>query len=297
MPEQSVTYAEVDGQRLRLTNLDKIMYPATETTKGEVLNYYARIAPRLLEQLADRPVTRVRFPHGVADLQFFEKNAPGGMPSWIRTVLVGDVNYPVIESAAALMYFANLGSLEFHTPQWRVNADGVARTPDRIVLDLDPGAPAGLDECARVALIARELFSSLGWQSVPVTSGSKGLQVYAALDGERTSDEVRELARVMAEKLVELEPNLVVAKMAKSIRAGKVFIDWSQNIAAKTTITPWSMRGRNVPRVAAPRRWEEIERVSAAPGALVHLDIDEILDVTDGRILAADPMNALTKDK
>lgn len=284
------TVVEIDGRRLKLTNLDKVLYPATETTKGEVLNYYARIAPRLLPQLAHRPVTRVRFPHGVADLQFFEKNMPGGSPAWIEAAQVDDVRYPLVDSVAALSYFVNLASLEFHTPQWRVEG-GAPVNPDRLVIDLDPGAPAGLDECARVALVMKDLLDSLGWASVPVTSGSKGMQVYAALDGTRSSTDAREFARVTAEKLAELQPDLVTAKMTKSLRPGKVFIDWSQNIAAKTTITPWSTRGRNRPFVATPRTWDEVSDGADSPGRLQQLDIDAVLGE---RLALPDPMQALT---
>nr|WP_276547461.1 non-homologous end-joining DNA ligase [Dermacoccus abyssi] len=276
---------------MKLTNLDKLLYPATETTKGEVLHYYAAVAPRLLPQMAGRPVTRVRFPHGVGDLNFFEKNVPGGAPTWLTAHDIDGVRYPFVDSTAALTYFANLASLEFHTPQWRWE-NGERRAPDRLVLDLDPGAPAGLDECARVALVMKDLLDSLGWACVPVTSGSKGMQVYAALDGKRSSDEAREFARVVAEKLTELEPDLVTAKMTKSLRPGKVFIDWSQNVAAKTTITPWSLRGRNRPFVALPRTWDEISNAADSPGTLEQIDLDEVLD---HRMHSEDPMNILKR--
>ncbi|MBE7371537.1 non-homologous end-joining DNA ligase [Dermacoccus barathri] len=289
--EPTVTVAEVDGRRLKLTNLDKLLYPATETTKGEVLHYYAAVAPRLLPQMAGRPVTRVRFPHGVGDLNFFEKNVPGGAPTWLTAHDIDGVRYPFVDSTAALTYFANLASLEFHTPQWRWE-NGERRAPDRLVLDLDPGAPAGLDECARVALVMKDLLDSLGWACVPVTSGSKGMQVYAALDGKRSSDEAREFARVVAEKLTELEPDLVTAKMTKSLRPGKVFIDWSQNVAAKTTITPWSLRGRNRPFVALPRTWDEISNAADSPGTLEQIDLDEVLD---HRMHSEDPMDILKR--
>lgn len=289
--EPTVTVAEVDGRRLKLTNLDKLLYPATETTKGEVLHYYAAVAPRLLPQMAGRPVTRVRFPHGVGDLNFFEKNVPGGAPTWLTAHDIDGVRYPFVDSTAALTYFANLASLEFHTPQWRWE-NGERRAPDRLVLDLDPGAPAGLDECARVALVMKDLLDSLGWACVPVTSGSKGMQVYAALDGKRSSDEAREFARVVADKLTELEPDLVTAKMTKSLRPGKVFIDWSQNVAAKTTITPWSLRGRNRPFVALPRTWDEISNAADSPGTLEQIDLDEVLD---HRMHSEDPMNILKR--
>ena len=256
-----------------------------------MLHYYAAVAPRLLPQMAGRPVTRVRFPHGVGDLNFFEKNVPGGAPTWLTAHDIDGVRYPFVDSTAALTYFANLASLEFHTPQWRWE-NGERRAPDRLVLDLDPGAPAGLDECARVALVMKDLLDSLGWACVPVTSGSKGMQVYAALDGKRSSDEAREFARVVAEKLTELEPDLVTAKMTKSLRPGKVFIDWSQNVAAKTTITPWSLRGRNRPFVALPRTWDEISNAADSPGTLEQIDLDEVLD---HRMHSEDPMNILKR--
>ena len=186
---------------------------------------------------------------------------------------------------------ANLASLEFHTPQWRWR-DGERENPDRIVLDLDPGAPAGLDECAAVAVMLRELLGSLGWPSVPVTSGSKGMQIYARLDGTHSSDDIREFARTLAEKLTEMRPELITAKMTKSLRPGKVFIDWSQNVAAKTTITPWSLRGRNRPFVATPRTWDEIETARTKPGSLRQLDLHDVLDE---RLDRPDPMDALLR--
>lgn len=289
MSDDAATVVEVDGRTLRLTNLDKTLYPATETTKGEVLHYYACIAPRLLTQLHGRPVTRLRFPHGVGKLEFFEKNTPSGAPSWIRREQIDGVTYPFVESVAALSYFANLASLEFHTPQWRWR-DGEHLAPDRLVLDLDPGAPAGLDECADVAMVLKELLDSLGWPSVPVTSGSKGMQVYARLDGTHSSNGIREFARTLAEKLTGMRPELITAKMTKSLRPGKIFIDWSQNVASKTTITPWSLRGRNRPFVAAPRTWGEIEAATTHRGTLRQLDLDEVLDA---RLDAPDPMDAL----
>ena len=290
-PEVSPTVVEVDGRTLRLTNLDKILYPATETTKGEVLHYYASVAPRILAQTKDRPVTRLRFPHGVGKLEFFEKNTPSGAPHWIEREEIDKVTYPFVDSVAALSYFANLASLEFHTPQWRWRY-GERENPDRIVLDLDPGAPAGLDECAAIAVMLRELLGSLGWPSVPVTSGSKGMQIYARLDGTHSSDDIREFARTLAEKLTEMRPELITAKMTKSLRPGKVFIDWSQNVAAKTTITPWSLRGRNRPFVATPRTWDEIETARTKPGSLRQLDLHDVLDE---RLDRPDPMDALLR--
>jgi bifunctional non-homologous end joining protein LigD len=276
--EPQVTRVEVDGRKLRLTSLDKVMYPSTETTKGEVLDYYARVAPVLLPHLANRPVTRVRWPHGVEDQMFFEKNLPSGAPSWLPRVALDDVTYPLVTGLADLTYLVNLNSLELHVPQWTVDAAGARENPDRIVIDLDPGRPAGLHECARVALLVRDRLERLGLELHPVTSGSKGMQLYARLGGDLTSDQVRDLAMQLAQETTKKHPDLVLWKMTKSLRPGKVFLDWSQNVAAKTTISPYSLRGRELPCVAAPRTWEEVERGAAEPEALRQVMFDEVLD-------------------
>ncbi|MEO8851747.1 MAG: non-homologous end-joining DNA ligase [Allobranchiibius sp.] len=290
----------VDGHRLRVGNLDKVMYPATETTKGEVLNYYARVAPFLLPHLADRPVTRVRWPHGTEGPSFFEKNLPPGAPPWLRSVAVptsgsrsdranDTIRYPVVDSTAALTYLANLASLELHVPQWRFDAEEQPRNPDRLVIDLDPGTPAGLSECAQLALLVRERLERIGLATAPVTSGSKGMQLYAGLPGAQDSDTIRDIAREIAQGLTRLRPELVVWKMTKSLRPGKVLLDWSQNIAAKTTIAPYSLRGREAPFVAAPRTWAEIERGAEQRDALRQLDLDDVLSRLDseGDVFAA----------
>lgn len=284
----SVTRVEVAGRRLRLTSLEKVMYPATETTKGEVLDYYARIAEVLLPHLADRPVTRVRWPHGVEDQMFFEKNLPSGAPSWLPRVPVDDVTYPLVPGMAELAYLVNLNSLELHVPQWTIDGDGLRQNPNRLVIDLDPGKPAGLHECARVALLVRDRLERLGLTMYPVTSGSKGMQLYAGLGGDLSSDEVRELAMQLAQEMTKKHPDLVLWKMTKSLRPGKVFLDWSQNVAAKTTISPYSMRGRELPNVAAPRTWDEVERGAEEPDSLQQLMFDEVLERVerDGDLLA-----------
>ena len=276
--EPTVTRVEVAGRRLRLTSLDKVMYPATETTKGEVLDYYARVAGVLLPHLAGRPVTRVRWPHGVQDQSFFEKNLPSGAPSWLPRVPVDDVTYPLVTGLAELTYLVNLNSLELHVPQWTVGEDGERANPDRLVVDLDPGKPAGLHECARVALLVRDRLAALGLDLYPVTSGSKGMQVYAPLGGDLTSDQVRDLAQQLAQELTKKHPDLVLWRMTKSLRPGKVFLDWSQNVAAKTTISPYSLRGRELPCVAAPRTWDEVEAGARDRDALQQLMFDEVLD-------------------
>ena len=262
MPERytpEITRVDVGGRTMKLSSLSKIMYPSTETTKGEVLSYYVAIAPILLPHIASRPVTRVRWPHGVADQSFFEKNLPSGAPSWLPRVKVDDVTYPMVDDVSHLVYLVNLNSLEVHVPQWTVTEDGEQENPNRLVIDLDPGSPAGLKECAQVALLLRARLDALGLDLHPVTSGSKGMQLYASLGGDLTSDEVRDLAQQLAQEMTKKHPDLVLWKMTKSLRPGKVFLDWSQNVAAKTTISPYSLRGKELPCVAAPRTWEEVE--------------------------------------
>ncbi len=291
MPEQSRLTVEVAGRRLAVSNLDKIMYPATETTKGEVLNYYARVGPTMLRHLGRRPVTRVRWPHGVEGPSFFEKNVPSGVPSWLPTVTVSShgrdpdvhperdrVVYPLVLDLADLTYLVNLASLELHVHQWQVDDDGLPLHPDRLVIDLDPGSGTGLRECAQVALWVRPQLAAMGLSTtVPVTSGSKGMQLYAALPGQHSADDIRSLAQHLAQDLTKAHPELVVWKMTKSLRPGKVFLDWSQNTAAKTTICPYSLRGKAAPYVAAPRTWDEVERGAARDGALSQLLLEDVL--------------------
>ena len=287
-PQGTVTRVEVGGRTLRLTSLDKVMYPATETTKGEILSYYARAGETVLAHLAGRPVTRVRWPHGTGGESFFEKNLPSGAPSWLPRVQVHDVTYPLVDDLAQLTYLVNLNSIELHVPQWRVDDEGTPRNPDRLVVDLDPGKPAGLHECARVALLLRERLGGLGLDLHPVTSGSKGMQLYARLGGDLTSDQVRDLTQQLAQEMTRKHPDLVLWKMTKTLRPGKVFLDWSQNVAAKTTVCPYSMRGRDDPWVAAPRTWDEVEAGAEDPDELEQLDIVQVLDRLDehGDLLA-----------
>lgn len=259
---------EVDGRRLRLRNLDKVLYPTTGTTKAEVIDYYARTASALLPLLADRPVSRFRWPDGVAAGSFVEKSVPAGTPPWVRTVELDApgskkdrerITYPLVDSLATLTWLANLAALELHVPQWRVGPRGGQRDPDRLVVDLDPGAPASLPQCAEVALLVRERLAEDGLTCVPVTSGSKGLQLYAPLSGRQSSEVVSTYAKELAQCLAGQYRHLVVSSMAKVLRPGKVLLDWSQNHHAKTTICPYSLRGREIPHAAAPRTWAEIE--------------------------------------
>ncbi len=277
---------EVGGRRLRIGHLDRVVYPAVGTTKAEVLHYYMQVAPAILAQLRDRPVTRIRFPEGVGGETFFEKNTPRGAPSWLRHQTLpaspgtGDsttvLDLPFIDDLAALVWAASQGALELHTPQWTAGPRGAVRNPDRLVIDLDPGPPAGLAECARVALLVRDRLLDEGLETFPVTSGSKGLQLYAPLDGRRTAMQVRQYARDLAHELAAAHPDLVVAVMRKDLRGGRVLLDWSQNHPAKTTITPYSLRGRERPAVAAPRTWDEID-----DAGLRQLSPDEVVERLD----------------
>lgn len=288
MAEKQVQRVSIDGRTVRLTSLDRVVYPATETTKGEVLDYYVRIAPILLPHLAERPVTRVRWTSDVTREGFFEKNVPSGVPSWVERVTVGDNVFPLVPDVSTLAHLVNLNSLELHVPQWRVGADGSPQCPDRLVIDLDPGKPAGLHECAQVALLFRERLADIGMRLHPVTSGRKGMQLYAALAGDLESAQVSELVQQLAQDMTKLRPELVVWRMTPSLRTGRVFVDWSQNVARKTTISPYSLRGRDLPCVATPRTWEEVERGAARPDALEQVLFEDVLDRVDdlGDLLA-----------
>ncbi len=273
----SEVIVDVEGRRLKLSNLDKVLYPRTGTTKGEVLNYYAQIAPVLLPHLADRAVTRIRWPNGVEQQSFFEKNAPAGTPSWVRTVRVpttgsrwgedaparaGELVFPIVQDLATLTWLANLAALELHVHQWTVDRADVVQPPNRVVIDLDPGEPAGLFECCQVALLVNAKLADVGLAGCAVTSGSKGLHVYAALPDRVLPDgydSTSSLAKQIAEELQAEHPKLVTAAMTKAKRPGKVFLDWSQNAAAKTTVSPYSLRGRELPQVATPVTWAEVE--------------------------------------
>ena len=280
-PEQADQRVSIDGHEFTLKRLDKVLYPEAGTTKAEVLDYYARIAPVLLPQLADRPVTRIRWPDGTDSTPFYEKNLPSYAPDWLRTVTLPTPGssrnretlvFPVLRETADVIWMANLAALEFHVPQWTVGPRGAVRNPTRLVIDLDPGAPAGLAECAEAAQLIRDRLAEDGLTAIPVTSGSKGLQLYAPLDGSQSVDKVHGYAKRLAESLAKSHPHLLVSNMTKALRVGKVLLDWSQNNPAKTTICPYSLRGRARPWVAAPRTWEEL----AAPG-LSQLDSAEVL--------------------
>ena len=271
----------VAGRRLRLTNLDKVLYPESATTKAEIFTYILAVSEPLLAQLANRPITRRRWPDGVGQPDFFEKAVRPGTPEWMGHVRLrrsgddysGYIDHPLLagtpQDAAALVWFVQQGTLEFHTPQWRIGRKfGLHGTPgpaERMVLDLDPGPPAGLAECAEVAIVAREILAGAGFGAVPVASGSKGLHVYVPLPRPVPSSDAVDLARTMAEALATALPGLVELKMARDRRPGRVFVDVGQNLAARTTITPYSPRGRAHPYVATPLTWAEVESGALEP--------------------------------
>ncbi|MGD0084867.1 MAG: non-homologous end-joining DNA ligase [Acidimicrobiales bacterium] len=266
------TRVTIDGRELSLSNLDKPMYPATGFTKGELLDYYAKIAPVMLPHLRGRPVTVKRFPNGVEAAGFIEKNVPRHAPGWIRTAVLGrkatgrDTNtYAVVDDLATLIWFANLASIEFHTPMWRLDPRGKPERPDLIVFDLDPGEPATIVQCCEVGLLLRERLAADGITLAAKTSGSKGLQLYGSLAG-RTSEghEVNAHAHEVARAVESVEPGLVVSRMTKALRTDKVLIDWSQNNPAKTTVTPYSMRALSEPSVSTPVTWDEVEACAAS---------------------------------
>jgi len=270
----------VDGHRITLTNLDKVLYPETGTTKGDVLAYYAAIAPLLIPYAADRPATRKRWVNGVGTearpgKAFFNKSLDATAPSWIQHYAIEHSDhtndYPLVNDLATLTWFAQLASLEFHVPQWKFGRGGKRLNPDRIVLDLDPGEGAGLPECVAVARAARTIMRGIDLDPVPVTSGSKGIHLYASLDGKHSSEEVSAVAHELARALESDHPDLVVSDMKKAVRGGKVLVDWSQNNGSKTTVVPYSLRGRSRPYVAVPRTWEELN------DGLRHLELDEVL--------------------
>ena len=271
MADQRVA-VDVDGRTLTLSNLEKVLYPEDGFTKGEVIDYYARVCETLLPHVSARPATFRRFPNGVDAPSFFEKNAPRGTPDWVRTVNLPvpgstmqreTIDFVVVEDRPTLVWAANLASLEVHVPQWRVGPRGAVHGPDLLVLDLDPGPPATVVECCQVALLLREVLVADGLQPVAKTSGSKGLQVYAALR-ETSADRTSTYAHELAKRLEAEHPDLVVSRMTKTLRPHKVFVDWSQNNAAKTTVAPYSLRARPRPTVSTPVTWEEVESCRAA---------------------------------
>ena len=257
---------DVDGRRLSLSNLDKVLYPGTGFTKGEVIDYYARVAPVLLPHIRSRPMSFKRYPDGVETDGFFAKNAPRGTPDWVRTVELPvpgssknreTLDYVVVDDVPTLIWAANLAGIELHVPQWTVGPRGAVRGVDRLVLDLDPGAPATVVECAQVALLLRDLVEADGLVPYAKSSGSKGMQISAAVRNA-TAQQTSAYAHGLAKRLEREHPDLVVSRMAKELRPGKVLVDWSQNNAAKTTVAPYSLRARVEQWASTPVTWDEV---------------------------------------
>jgi bifunctional non-homologous end joining protein LigD len=268
-PDTRKVQVQVDGRTLTLSNLDKVLYPAAGFTKAQVIDYYEHVAPFMLPHIAQRPVTIKRYPEGVDGEFFFQKNAPAHRPDWVPTAEIASpgstksratIDYLLGGDLPTLIWAANLAALELHTPMWRFPHLG---EPDLLVFDLDPGPPATIVECCRVALLLRPLLAELGLAPVAKTSGGKGLQLYAAVAG-MASQETSDLAKELAERLEQEQPQLVVSRMTKALRPRKVLIDWSQNNAAKTTVAPYSLRARPQPTVSTPVSWDEVEHCKRA---------------------------------
>jgi len=281
-PASRKTVVIVGDRRIALTNTDKVLYPETGTTKGQVIAYYERVAPWMIPHVKDRPVTRKRWANGVEGSVFFEKNLPDSAPDWVRHHTIAhkehDTEYPIVDDVPTLVWMAQQAALELHVPQWRFGPRGAQQPPDRLVLDLDPGEGVGLPECVEVALAAREILHGMGLDPYPVTSGSKGIHLYAALDGRATTAQVSDVAHELAKALEQDLPDLVLSSMSRAERKGKVFVDWSQNNGNKTTIAPYSLRGRARPTVAAPRTWQELQE-----RGLAQLTMDEVVERLEAR--------------
>jgi bifunctional non-homologous end joining protein LigD len=251
---------DVEGRRLRLSNLDKILFPQAGFAKGQIIDYYSRIAPVVLPHLRGRMLTLKRYPNGVEGKYFYEKQRPSHAPEWVRSepVEMGDktIDFVVCEDLPTLVWLANLADLELHPSL------ALAEDPDRptvMAFDLDPGPPAGLDECRTVALLLRDTFAELGLECFAKTSGSKGMQVYVPLNTDVTYDDTKPFAHALAQLLERQHGDLVVSQMKKELRRGKVLIDWSQNSRHKTTVAAYSLRARDRPTVSTPLTWDEVE--------------------------------------
>lgn len=254
---------EIQGKHLKLSNLDKVLYPAAGFTKRQIIDYYVRIAPAMLPHLKDRPLTRKRYPNGVDEEFFYEKNAPQHRPDWVKTVPIWSegnrrtVHYILANDLPTLVWLANLAAIELH-PSLSLAKD--VSSPTMMVFDLDPGPPANIVQCCRVGMWLREIFDHFGLQSFPKTSGSKGLQIYVPLNTPTNYEETKTFSHALAQLLEHEHPDMVVSDMKKQVRTGKVLVDWSQNDEHKTTVAVYSLRARERPTVSTPVTWEEVEQ-------------------------------------
>lgn len=272
---------EVDGRQLKLSNLDKVLYPEVGFTKAQVIDYYTRIAPVLLPHLKNRPLTLKRYPDGVDGNFFYEKQCPSYRPKWVKTTSVWsegnqrDVHYCVANDLPTLVWAANLADLELHTS---LSVQRNIERPTMLVFDLDPGPPADIVQCAQVALWLRDLLAELKLKSFAKTSGSKGMQIYAPLNTPTTYDKTKPFAHAVAQLLEQRHPRSVISNMKKALRIGKVLIDWSQNDAHKTTVCVYSLRAKAQPTVSTPITWDEVEAVWAnQSGAEVEFIAEDVL--------------------
>ncbi len=273
---------EIQGKHLSLTNLDKVLYPTTGFTKGQVIDYYARVAPVLLPHLKDHPLTLKRYPGGVDQEFFFEKNATKHRPEWVKTAPIWsegnqrDVNYILANDLPTLVWIANLASIELH-PSLSLAKD--INSPRSMVFDLDPGPPANIVQCCQVGIWLREIFQHFGLQSFPKTSGSKGLQIYVPLNSPTSYDATKPFAHALARLLENEHKDLVVSDMKKQLRVGKIFVDWSQNDEHKTTVSVYSLRAREHPTASTPVKWEEVEQaLKKKDAALLVFEADQVLN-------------------
>jgi bifunctional non-homologous end joining protein LigD len=279
MPKE--TTVDIEGRHLKLSNLDKVLYPEAGFTKGQVVDYYVRIAPVLLPHLRGRPLTMKRYPNGVGGMFFYEKNCPSHRPDWVKTARVWSegnnrwMDYCLIEDLATLVWAANLADLELHTS---LSLGKNVLQPSFLVFDLDPGAPATIVQCCQVGVWVRDIFSKLGLQSCAKTSGSKGLQIYVPLNTAVTYDETKPFAHELARLLERQHPELVVSDMKKALRTGKILVDWSQNDDHKTTVCVYSLRAKERPTASTPVKWTEVENcVKKSDPSLLVFDSDEAL--------------------
>jgi bifunctional non-homologous end joining protein LigD len=258
----------INDRKLKLTNLEKVLYPQQGFTKAQVISYYLRIAPAMLPHLKDRPVTLKRYPHGVEDKHFYEKRCPSHRPNWVSTgeVPTNDepLRYCLVNDAATLAWVANLASIELHT---LLHLCQTPDTPTTMVFDLDPGEGVSVIDCARVALELREMLNAAGLQSFAKTSGGKGLHLHVPLNTPVTFAQTKSFARAVAQAYEKKRPDKALSQMAKSLRAGKTFIDWSQNDSHKTTVCVYSLRAKALPAVSTPLRWDELEAAIESPDA------------------------------
>jgi bifunctional non-homologous end joining protein LigD len=279
LPDGSLS-VHVDGRALKISNWDKVLFPQTGYTKGNLIAYYARIAPAVLPHLRDRPLTLKRYPNGVEAPYFYEKQSPSHRPEWVQTVRVGGVDYTLCQDRPTLVWLANLADIELHT-SLALAAD--PQRPTMLVFDLDPGPPAGIVECCEVALVLRGMFAALGLESVVKTSGSKGMQMYVPLNTDVTYARTKPFARQVAELLEQRLPELVVSRMTKRLRGGKVLVDWSQNDDHKTTVTVYSVRARERATVSTPVSWAQVQAChDAKDPEMLAFDTDEVLDRVAG---------------